>query len=177
MHIRIYRHVIYYILVVVIYMQIISIILYQKIHANLKAVIRQSVKGEALSAPKRERQSRKEIKRGGGSHHCSGIFQLQSTEVATSRRTTWLPRWPVWDGNPVLSRTRKSLAQKGLPSQIDCEQIRSRINQQLLEQEVFRLDQALASVSLRPVCALMCICEWFLFVFLCSQVQCSYIRT
>ena len=41
---------------------------------------RQSVKGGALSAPKRKWQSRKEIKRGGGaphcSHHCSGISLL-----------------------------------------------------------------------------------------------------
>ena len=37
------------------------------------------------------------------------------TGVAAGRRKTWLPRWPVWGGNPDLSRTR-SPAQKGLPS-------------------------------------------------------------
>ena len=41
---------------------------------------------------------------------------LRRTGVAAGRRRTWLPRWPVWDGNPVLSRTWKSLVQKGLPS-------------------------------------------------------------
>ena len=46
----------------------------------------------------------------------------------------------------------------------------------VVELDVFRLDQALASMSLRPVCALMCVCKCFLFVILCSQVQCSYIR-
>ena len=41
---------------------------------------------------------------------------LRQTGIAAGRRTTCLPRWPVWDGNPVLLRISKSLAQKGRPS-------------------------------------------------------------
>ena len=41
---------------------------------------------------------------------------LRWTNVVIGRRMTWLPRWPVWDNKPVLSRTRKFLTQKVLPS-------------------------------------------------------------
>ena len=33
---------------------------------------------------------------------------LQWTGVTTGRRKAWLPQWPVWDGNPVLSTLWKT---------------------------------------------------------------------
>ena len=56
---------------------------------------RQSVKGEPLSAPpKKERESEKEIKRGGGvshfSHHCSGISLLHCGKQSLPQVGEWL---------------------------------------------------------------------------------------
>ena len=83
-----------------------------------KSENRQSVKGEALCVPKKKKTVKKKNQEG---RWCPPLFPslhqhfpiaLRRTDVAARRRTNWLSRWPVWDGNPVLSRTRKSLAQR-----------------------------------------------------------------
>ena len=93
------------------------------IHINNVCSEKQAVKGEALSAPQCREGSQEKKSKGRWCPPPSLFPSLQWhfpvalwwKGVAAGRRTTWLPRWPVWDSNP-LSRMRKSLAQEGLPS-------------------------------------------------------------